>query len=112
VSAFRFEGNQRDGYRIEGELGYDTLGDKPLPLPAIDGPVTVSLARLERVDSAGIAQLIAWRGEAQAQNADLRYTCVPKQLVQMVEAYGIQSLFADQTASVVEASDSRSALTD
>ena len=40
----------------------------------------ISLAQVEKADSAGLALLLEWVGRARRKNVDLRYTDVPFQL--------------------------------
>ena len=102
---YRFETLSDNSLRLVGELSFASLSAGGPTLPELSGPVVVSLADLDRIDSAGIAQLIEWRAEAQARNADLRYTSLPKQLRQMIAAFGIEALFESSADSQPIATD-------
>ncbi len=61
-------------------------------------------AEIGRVDSAGIAMLIAWKRYAQANNATVSFVNLPPQALRLVGMYELEGLLLDQ-ASPAEAPD-------
>ncbi len=55
-------------------------------------------AEIGRVDSAGIAMLIAWKRYAQANNATVRFVNLPPKALRLVGMYELESLLLDQDA--------------
>jgi len=102
---YRFETLSGNNLRLVGELSFASLSGGGPTLSELSGPVVVSLADLDRIDSAGVAQLIEWRAEAQARNADLLYTSLPEQLRQMISAFGIEALFESSADGQTVATD-------
>lgn len=79
---------------VRGRLDFETLagaGDT-LPEALADGG-RVQLQELSRIDSAGLAQLIAWRAQVDRNGGALMYEGLPRQARQMIRVYGLQALF-------------------
>ncbi len=59
-------------------------------------------AEIGRVDSAGIAMLIAWKRYAQANNATVSFVNLPPQALRLVGMYELEGLLLDQAAPAKE----------
>jgi phospholipid transport system transporter-binding protein len=62
-------------------------------LRAIEGGQTeIDLAKLTKVDSAGVATLLAWHRAAQARQSALHFLNLPANLRSLSELYGVSGL--------------------
>jgi phospholipid transport system transporter-binding protein len=61
----------------------------PRALPASG---VVDLARVSRVDSAGVALLLAWKRRAAAEASALHFTGIPPSMASLAQLYGVQEL--------------------
>jgi ABC-type transporter Mla MlaB component len=61
----------------------------PLPESGI-----VDLARIERVDSACVALMLAWKRRAAAERKPLAFTGVPESVTSLAMLYGVGELLA------------------
>ncbi len=74
-------------WAVAGELGFPTVGrfwpqcQSALAGLARGSRITVSLTGVTRSDSAGLALLVCWLGEAGAAGVELRYEQVPARLL-------------------------------
>jgi len=57
----------------------------------------ISLAGVDRVDSAGVAVLLAWKRRAAAEGRALSFADVPASLAALAELYGVVELLAPGT---------------
>jgi phospholipid transport system transporter-binding protein len=60
-----------------------------VPLPATG---VVDLERVEAVDSAGIALLLAWKRRAAAEGKPMTFTHIPPSLASLAQLYGVGEL--------------------
>ncbi|MBV8666049.1 MAG: STAS domain-containing protein [Burkholderiaceae bacterium] len=56
------------------------------------GQNEIDLAQLTKVDSAGVATLLAWRRAAQAGKKPLQFVNLPANLRSLAELYGVAEL--------------------
>lgn len=84
--------------RIQGDLTrpvIEALASHELPLPPGQGKnsrLEIALGQVRAIDTVGVAFLLGWQANAQAQSVALRYTHPPKALRAMVEVYGLATL--------------------
>lgn len=85
--------------RLSGALIRATLDRHRPGLPAeVVGPeVDVDLGQLQRIDTAGLAWLIAVQADAEEKGIRLRYTHAPQAMRQMMGVYGLDELMTLQT---------------
>jgi phospholipid transport system transporter-binding protein len=82
------------GYRLEGQLTFDTVaalyGNGP-EIPAA-GDLAIDLGSVSRVDSAGLALLIHWAGRCEGRGSRLLLTGVTGQLRSMMAITDVDGL--------------------
>jgi len=61
---------------------------------ALPGAGIVDLAGVDRVDSAGVALLLAWQRRAAAEERRLVFSSVPSSMASLAALYGVQELLA------------------
>jgi phospholipid transport system transporter-binding protein len=61
------------------------------PLPATG---VIDLERVEAVDSAGVALLLAWKRRAAAEGKPLVFAHLPASLASLAQLYGVEELLA------------------
>lgn len=81
-------------WRVSGPLTMDSVSallraSAPHALPAAG---VVDLARVDRVDSAGVALLLAWQRRAAAEERRLVFSSVPPSMASLAALYGVQEL--------------------
>jgi phospholipid transport system transporter-binding protein len=59
---------------------------------ALPGAGGIDLERVDAVDSAGVAVLLAWQRRALAEGKTLTFTGVPKSLTSLAELYDVEGL--------------------
>ncbi len=79
---------------VAGELTMDTVASLlaasvDIALPA-DG--IIDLERVELVDSAGVALLLAWKRRAMAERKKISFVNVPASLASLAELYAVEEL--------------------
>jgi len=72
-------------WSLSGALTFDTVAQlwlqgRPLLATAASATTEVDLAGVDRVDSAGLALLVAWQAQVQAAGGVLRYLSIPERL--------------------------------
>ncbi len=87
----RLEGSGENHYRVTGPL---TFGTVPA-LQTMSVANVVDLSGVTHADSAGLALLIEWRREAQANGAQLAYVNVPAQLLALAHACYVAELLGE-----------------
>lgn len=83
-------------WTLAGPLTMDSAAavlaaSKALALPAAG---VVDLARVEPVDSAGVAVLLAWKHRAAAEDKLLAFTGAPQGITSLAELYGVEDFLA------------------
>ncbi|HEB92574.1 MAG TPA: STAS domain-containing protein [Gammaproteobacteria bacterium] len=84
-------------YQLIGELDFDSvsvLADRGRALFSDDGDVQVSLAAVERGNSAGLVLLVDWLREARRRGRNISFTCVPSQLLALARVSGVDELLS------------------
>ena len=61
---------------------------------ALPSAGVVDLARVERVDSAGVAVMLAWKRRAVAEGKPLAFAGVPQSMASLAALYGVWELLA------------------
>ena len=96
---------QGEAGRIElsGELGFNNVTElelqgRQLVDRAASSPVTVDLAGVTAVSSAGLALLISWLRYARQQGAALSFVSVPENLLGLARVSGLDHLLLKQSA--------------
>mgnify|MGYP006292551633 CR=1 FL=1 len=75
-------------WALHGPVTFDTvprLWPRGLALSSQGGAVQVDLAKVQSIDSAGLALLLAWRGRAQSKGGHLDYRNVPARLLALAD---------------------------
>ena len=85
-------------WTVSGALTMDRAAQvlaasRGVPLPASG---VISLAGVDRVDSAGVAVLLAWKRRAAAEGRALSFAEVPGNLAALAELYGVVELLAPE----------------
>src|SRR5262249_20093497 len=83
-------------WAVSGALTMDSAAQvlaasRGAPLPASG---VISLARVDRVDSAGVAVLLAWKRRAAAEGKALSFAEIPGSLAALSELYGVVDVLA------------------
>ncbi|MBI5450950.1 MAG: STAS domain-containing protein [Gammaproteobacteria bacterium] len=83
---------QPDGYRVRGELSFDTVAQLLGRSPVHGAQLRVDLGGVSRTDSAGLALLVSWMREARHAGCDIRFSNVPPQLLAIARVSGFDRL--------------------
>ena len=91
----RLEGDADSGYDLIGSLTYETV-------PKLFGQITLeytkstslSLRKVKRIDSAGLALLIEWSCLAKKQNRQLVLKDIPVSLRSMIDVGGLEEVLS------------------
>jgi len=59
---------------------------------ALPAAGVIDLSRVDRVDSAGVALLLAWKRRATAKGKPLGFAGMPQTMVSLTELYGVSEL--------------------
>ena len=83
-------------WMLSGALSMDSAAgvlaaSREVPLPASG---VISLDGVDRVDSAGVAVLLAWKRRAAMEGKSLSFAEVPPNLAALAELYGVAELLA------------------
>ena len=85
-------------YRLEAPLTFATVAalhaDGIRIIDAASGEVTLDLQAVPKVDSAGLALLIEWLGEARAKSRSLKYSQPPEALLSLARLSDVEKLIA------------------
>lgn len=85
-------------YRLVGELSFETVpglmgaGEQ---LFQAAGEVLLDLSQLERSDSAGLALLVNWLGQARQRQCQLRFQQIPEQLLRLARVSAVDQLLSE-----------------
>jgi phospholipid transport system transporter-binding protein len=85
-----------DRWILAGVLNMDTAASVLEASAAAELPASgiVSLARVDGVDSAAVAVLLAWRRRAVAEGKTLSFSDVPETLSALAELYDVEDLIS------------------
>ena len=91
TTSFQVEGER---WMPAGPLTMDSVAtvlaaSAEVPLPATG---VIDLERVEAVDSAGVALLLAWQRRAAAEGKPLRFAHIPPSLDSLAQLYGVEEL--------------------
>ena len=83
------------GWLLSGELDFETvpalLQHRGVQMEAGKN-LTIDLAEVTRVDSAGLALMIEWLRESERKNLDMTFTNVPEQLLSIARVCGLDEI--------------------
>ncbi len=83
------------GWLLSGELNFETvpalLQHRGVQMEAGKN-LTIDLAEVTRVDSAGLALMIEWLRESERKNLDMTFTNVPEQLLSIARVCGLDEI--------------------
>lgn len=82
-------------WRISGVLNFATVPDLSERGGALfDGQseVQIDLSQVQRADSAGVALLVEWMGEARRRSVTIRYLNVPAQMLAIVRVTSLDQI--------------------
>lgn len=88
TAGLRIEGSAPT-YRLVGALTFDTVAHLAQPADA----QTIDLGGLAATDSAGLALLLEWRRQAQAQGRELKFVAAPPRLRDLIRVNGLEPVF-------------------
>jgi phospholipid transport system transporter-binding protein len=78
-----------------GELGYASAAqalNAGLALIPHGGRCTIDLSRVTAADSAGLGVLVEWLATAKARGSEIRYECIPAQILAVARISDLESL--------------------
>lgn len=90
----KVEGDATVGYRLTGELTYQTVPEVFAQAIEFTDETRIDLGNLSRVDSAGLALLVEWACAAHRQGKSLVLGRVPDSLQSLIEVSGLGGVFA------------------
>lgn len=83
------------GWLLSGELDFETvpalLQHRGVQMEAGKN-LTIDLAEVTRVDSAGLALMIEWLRESERKDLDMTFTNVPEQLLSIARVCGLDEI--------------------
>ena len=85
-----------DRWAVSGSLTMDSTSEllDASAASALPAAGIVDLAGVDRVDSAGVAVLLAWKRRAAAEAKPLVFAGVPESMASLAQLYGVQELLA------------------
>jgi phospholipid transport system transporter-binding protein len=91
TSAFQVEGER---WMPAGSLTMDSAATVLAISTEAELPATgvIDLERVEAVDSAGVALLLAWKRRAAAEGKPLTFAHLPPSLASLAQLYGVEDL--------------------
>jgi phospholipid transport system transporter-binding protein len=91
-----------DRVKIRGAIDFDTV---PGLLRSASGmfarpeaKIVVDFSEIEQTKSVGLALMIEWQRQARRANKDIEFANVPKQMVAMATASGLEAILKIQPA--------------
>ncbi len=105
MSEARLEAGADGVFHVHGELGFATAArayaesGEVVRAAAPDRPLVFDLAGVTRVDSAGVALLLAWLRGARERGLELRLRNVPEQLRSIAEVSDLDALLPLEPAA-------------
>jgi phospholipid transport system transporter-binding protein len=93
TAAFQVEGER---WMPAGSLTMDSAAEVLAISTEAELPATavIDLDRVEAVDSAGVALLLAWKRRAAVEGKPLTFAHLPPSLASMAQLYGVEDLLA------------------
>ena len=93
TTAFQVEGER---WMPAGSLTMDSVATVLATSTEATLPATgvIDLERVEAVDSAGVALLLAWKRRAAAEGKPLTFAHLPPSLASLAQLYGVEELLA------------------
>lgn len=87
----------RNRFRVQGDLTFETVPDLWRRAPSLfagmtGDTLTIDLTAVRRVDSGGLALLVAWARWARQRHVRVRFTRSPASLVALARAAGLSAL--------------------
>ncbi len=81
-------------WALSGPLTMDTVAHLLGASSALAMPQagTIDFGHVDRVDSAAVALLLAWKRRAAVEGASLRFSSVPKSLLSLAQLYGVEEI--------------------
>ena len=90
-------------FRLEGDLDFaSVVGLATLPAPLLaeaSDDLVIDLGGVGRANSAGLALLLEWLGQARARGRTLRFTNLPDSLLRLAELSNLDNLIAPPGAT-------------
>ncbi len=91
-------------YQLQGSLNLDSvvrlLTQSEMMFHKTPDSLTVDLATVQRVESAGLALLVEWRRRAGLADKQIRYLNVPSQLIDIAQLSGVDDILSLKATSV------------
>ncbi|MEA3292558.1 MAG: STAS domain-containing protein [Pseudomonadota bacterium] len=90
-----------DGAALSGAVTFSTVPDLFVQPLRLDGrqPVTVDLAAVTHIDSAGLALLVHWAAHAKTLGGSLQFVNLPPQLKAMARLCDLETAFGLEEAA-------------
>lgn len=85
------------GFHVSGDLVFTTVSDlleigKKTIIESDSNTIQINLDSVKRVDSAGIALLIAWRRDCLSAKKTCQYQGISAQATSLIETYKLQDI--------------------
>ena len=96
---------------VNGELTFETVPDLIANYPAIDSgnhsgeALTVDLSGVSKADSAGLALLVEWIGQARKDQISFSFANVPQQILAMAELCDLDEVLPLEKSTDKESSN-------
>lgn len=92
--ALQIEGDAESGYSLHGNLTYATVPGIFVQDLRLAGETRINLARVERIDSAGLALLVEWTCAARRQDKRVILEHIPNSLKSLIDVSGLQEVLS------------------
>lgn len=93
----KIEGDAAGGYRVSGELTYQTVPAVFEQKFEFADKTRIDLSNVARIDSAGLALLVEWTCVARRQNKTLVLEQIPDSLRSLIEVSGLGEVLTAET---------------
>jgi len=83
-----------DRWEVSGAMTMDSVAQLLNASKALAAPQAgvVDLGHVQRLDSAGVSLLLAWKRRAVAEGKTLRFTRVPPSMTSLAQLYGVEEM--------------------
>ncbi len=83
-----------DRWEVSGAMTMDSAAQLLNASKALATPQAgvVDLGHVQRLDSAGVSLLLAWKRRAAAEGKTLRFTHVPPSMTSLAQLYGVEEM--------------------